>query len=152
MYSDARDMLDVARTAMDCICNLRADASDPFRVAERAAERRANSPPRPPRRVTDARSGRRRDPRSDFRPGSPQPPRERVVHARAKDELIAIGALIDDFPRSMDLGQELSVAGREADLGERAARPNRHAQRASQRLQSAVLQRGWTNSRELFDR
>lgn len=61
----------------------------------------------PPERLTNlrrarlismrARSGRRRDPRRDFCPGSPQAPGECLINACAKDELIAIGALIDDF-------------------------------------------------------
>src|SRR3954471_20602859 len=69
-----------------------------------------------------ARSGRGRDPRGDFRPGSPQAPGERFVDACTEDELIADGALVDDFPGPMDLGEQPSVAGREANLNKRPAR------------------------------
>ena len=85
-------MLDTARSVGDCICNLRADTDDLFREAGATA------------------SGRRRDTRGDFRPGAPQASRERLVHACTQDELIAIGPLIDDFPRPMDLGEQLPVA------------------------------------------
>ena len=56
-------------------------------------------------------SGWRRDPGRNFGAGSPQSPRERIIDASTQDEVIAGGALIDDFPRPMYLGEQLSIAG-----------------------------------------
>src|SRR4051812_28794899 len=86
-------------------------------------------------------SGRRRDPRRDFRPGSPQAAGECFVDAGAEDKLIANGALVDDFAGPMDLGEQLSVAGGEPNLGKGPARSNGHAERATQWFQSALLRR-----------
>src|SRR5207237_8659038 len=75
-------------------------------------------------------------------PGATQPSCECVVNARANDDLIAVGPLIDDLASAVYLGKQFSIGRREAYLGERPARANGRAERAPQRFQSTLVHSG----------
>src|SRR5690348_18143912 len=92
--------------------------------------------------LAPVRSGGGRNAREQLRPRPLQPPSKRIIDARAYDELLTVGALVDNFPAPVNLREQLSVGCRQPDLGQRPSRPHRRAEGASQRLEPTIVHGG----------
>src|SRR4051812_40283862 len=73
---------------------------------------------------------------------SPKPTCQRIVHARTEHQLVAIGLLIDDLTKAMDLSEQASLTRAESNLHDGPERPRFYEERATQRLECSIGDRG----------